>query len=71
MKITGTLKNAYIVANIAVGDIYGDIEGRFPDGSSISTSDIMKRFEVDGKTIIQTLSGSHYILEEIPDEDLS
>lgn len=61
--ITATLKNVTLdpIYKIVWGNIYGDIHGRWPDGTRIHTSSIPKFSEiVEGKTeIIKTLNSTY------------
>lgn len=64
MKHNAILRNASFleVGRSAVGDIYEDQQGRFPDGSQVVTSRVKEIKEVGGRTYICT-QNTTYLLE--------
>ena len=48
------IKNADIIYCRVVGTIYGDEKGRFPDGSTIRTSEVQDFWKNNGKNYIKT-----------------
>lgn len=65
MKHNAILRNVSFleVGRSAVGDIYEDQQGRFPDGSQVVTSRVKDIKEVDGNTYICT-QNTTYLLDK-------
>ncbi len=49
-----------VMADIAVGRVYGDRKGRFPDGHYIQTSPILEGPDEDG--VIRTANSSYVLV---------
>ncbi|MGY2257992.1 hypothetical protein [Pseudomonas sp. SDO55104_S430] len=62
MTITAYLVGAVDCPPVLIGTVYGDIKGRFREGTSIRTSRIKEVFFVDGFSLFRTVTGSVYLV---------
>lgn len=64
MPITGFLccVEFELAINCFVGIVYGESRGRFRDGTTIWTSEVIKRSLVHDYWLVETIGGSRYII---------
>jgi len=62
MPVTGYLLATVDSPPVLQGTIFGDVTGRFREGTSMRTSRIKQVFFIDGYALFRTLTGSVYVV---------